>query len=162
MRDPMQTMEAILAITSRLQRRTIEAALEGLDLNLTQALILRYLNFIASDGPVALNQTEIAERLNLRKPATGVALDVLAARGLVVRRPAEDDRRALLVEISDVGRPVAVAVDDRMEAVDRAITQGLSANELAVFVTVLQQIRANLESLDGNGSGARSSLFTEA
>ena len=158
--DPLNTIEASIALLSRSQRRALEAQVADMGLNLTQSIVTSYLAFIASNGDTApLNQTELADRLNLRKPATGAAIDVLEARGIVARVPAPDDRRAFLIEITDHGRVGAVEIEGRMNAARAAIERGITESDIAIFSATVAKILSNIEDLDrrSGGGGTRPS-----
>jgi MarR family transcriptional regulator, transcriptional regulator for hemolysin len=143
--NPAATINATIAVTSRLQRRILEAWLKDFDLSVTQAVVLGYLNFLAEHGINPQNQTELAENLMLRKTDVGAALEVLASRGAIIRDPAPDDRRSLLVRATARGRELAREVTRVMTARRAQVMAGISDEDIAVVARSLSQMQKNLD-----------------
>lgn len=70
-------------------------------LNPTQAQVLVTL---ARDGSAGLRLSEIAEQLAVSPPSVSDSVSALERKGLVVKRPAPDDRRALAITLTAEGR----------------------------------------------------------
>ena len=75
--------------TAGLMRAAYDAALQDLELNLTDASLLAY---VVEAGP--LKQTSIADHLGIGRAAAGNVIDRLEKRDLIERRSNEHDRRA--------------------------------------------------------------------
>ncbi len=95
---PWLRVESTLMATARLVRVAFDTRLACLDLNLTQASLLGYVNEFG-----ATTQTDLADHLGIGRAAIGSVIDRLQARGLIERRPKPDDRRVWLVAITDTG-----------------------------------------------------------
>lgn len=67
-------------------------------------------------------------------------VDKLTARGLVERRPDEDDRRAVRVRLTDRGRRVVDGALDVLLAGERTLLAGLDENEQAALATLLRRL----------------------
>lgn len=110
---------------------------EATGLTPTQAQILAHL---AARGPARVGR--LAEDLAVTQPTASQAVDALARKGLVERRPDPADRRAARLHLTAAGRRAAEAApawpDALLEAVD-----ALDAAEQAVFLKGLtKMIRA--------------------
>lgn len=70
-------------------------------------------------GPDGLSPGQLTGALMLSSGGMTSRLDRLERAGLVVRRPDPEDRRALLVTLTDAGR----------ELIDEAVTAGLAAQQ---------------------------------
>jgi DNA-binding MarR family transcriptional regulator len=84
---------------------------------------------------------ELAERLLVSRPSVTGLLDTLQAKGLIERRRHAEDRRRVIVRLTDQGR----AVLESMLAVHYRGQQELFANldpdELATLVVLLRRIK---------------------
>ncbi|HET6552909.1 MAG TPA: MarR family transcriptional regulator [Dyella sp.] len=100
----------------------MEAELQasGVDLRFTQFLILKRLALI---GP--MSASELARAVELDGGAMTRQLDQLEGRGLLRRQPHEQDRRALRIELTELGdatwRQMTPCNDRVLEAAQRAL-----------------------------------------
>lgn len=87
-----------------------------------------------------LTPSEISER-TFRSSATMTSiLDVLERRGWIRRVPNPEDRRSVLIEISEDGYAVADRFLPGVRKIERAVMGDLSTNELAALITILTKI----------------------
>ena len=97
-----------------------EIAAKGLDLRFTQFLILKRLAML---GP--MTATELARAVELDGGAMTRQLDQLESKGYLRRRPHEQDRRALRIELTAKGdaawRRMTTCNDRVLEAAQRAL-----------------------------------------
>jgi len=98
-----------------------------------------------------LSQRELVELTHLRAPTVSVLLSQMEAEGYV-RRECGNDRRQLLVELTDKGR----AYDsERMRAIattDQAAMLGITPEEEAELLRLLRKIRQNLSEQKGEAT----------
>jgi len=95
-----------------------------------------------------LSPTTIAERLLVTTASTTSLLDTLERRGLLTRLPDPDDRRKLLVSLTEEGRQV---VDDFLPEVvtlQTAVMAGLGEAERRRLMRSLAAIRAAISAVD--------------
>ena len=92
------------------------------------------------DSPGALARKE-----GLSSGAMTNRLDRLEAAGLVRRLPNPDDRRALVVELTEQGRDVWRRSVDVQAAKEAAVASALSARELAQLNRLLRKILLTLD-----------------
>jgi DNA-binding MarR family transcriptional regulator len=97
-----------------------------------------------------LSPTTIAGRLVINTASMTSLLDTLERRGLVERRPDPDDRRRLLVSLTDAGRSAVDAFLPEVVALQTAITSGLSEAERQQLGRFLSEIRAAIETVDAD------------
>ncbi len=86
--------------------RIFESGLADLDLSLPQYRLLAYLD----QGDWAASA--LADRLSVSRPSITSLADGLVAKGLIERRPSEEDRRRVLHELTDAGRDALVRADE--------------------------------------------------
>lgn len=94
--------------------RQVEMGLVDSDLSLPQ---YRVLGLLAEGNALP---SSMADRLDVRRPSITAVVDGLVARALVVRTPAEDDRRQVTHGITSEGRRV-------LRAADQAVNERLAS-----------------------------------
>jgi DNA-binding MarR family transcriptional regulator len=73
----------------------------GADLSIPQ---FRALIFVRRKSGASLS--EVADHLGLTLPSTSALIEGLVQRGLVSRRPVEQNRRQIQLELTEMGRPL--------------------------------------------------------
>ena len=125
--------------TARAVRDAYDTRLAPLDLNLTQASILAY---VQQFGPVT--QTKIADHLLLGRAVIGATIDRLQQRGLLERLADVDDRRVWRVTLSANGASVAAQVTAVDEVLRGEMRTGISRSERQALASVLTRLQENL------------------
>jgi len=142
---PWSRVESTLMATARLIRQAYDRRLAPLDVNLTQATVLAYL---AEFG--AATQTMIAGHLGQGRAATGVTIDRLHERGMVMRAADPVDRRVWIVRLTSVGFNLV----DRIETVDEVLREelreGILRSERRALAALLQKLQDNLHGVVGS------------
>ena len=136
---PWQRVESTLMATARALRQAFDRRFEALDLNLSQASLLAYLQ---ESGP--LTQTRLARRLGLGRAATGTLVDGLERRGLVERRPDETDRRVWLVATTQAGKELVGPVNDLDRVLREELREGIPRSERQQLAQLLLKLQSNL------------------
>lgn len=132
-------VERVAGINRRI-KRGMEATLEEYDLTLQDFHVLGTLRNSGPRTPGAL-----ARRAELSTGAMTSRLDKLEREGLISRVPAPDDRRSVVVELTDAGRAkyeTAVSVQGRKEAF---FASALSKPEQKRLNTLLRKLMLALE-----------------
>jgi DNA-binding MarR family transcriptional regulator len=80
---------------------------------------------------------DLVRRLGVSKQAASQLVDTLVLRGYLERHANPEDRRRLLIELTERGRAAANAVRKGVEAVDDELARRLSGAELAGFAAGL-------------------------
>src|SRR5262245_64699970 len=128
----------------------VAETLEGEDLTPLQYAVLAYVN----DEP-DMDQAGIAARIGIDRNTTGVLIEQLERRGLVVRSVSGADRRAKLVKLTKQGVDLHERVRPPMRANQRAILSVLPAREREKFLDQLVSIIEANEAYARPGAGRR-------
>lgn len=141
MSSPQSNIGFLTFEVAKLLRRRTDQALERAGLGLTSGEA-RTLAYAAKFDKS--RQTALADLMGV-EPMTLVGfLDRLEARGLVERLPDPDDRRAKLVRVTDIAKPIVQRVADIAARTRCAATRGMSQDEIEAFRSALQIMRTNL------------------
>jgi DNA-binding MarR family transcriptional regulator len=111
------------------------AVSEALGLSWTRVLALRRL----AGQPLTLRA--LAERLAADPPYVTLMVDDLEERGLVVRMPHPEDRRAKLVELTAAGRAAAARAEAILDEPPEAL-RDVAAEDLAALLRVVERLGA--------------------
>jgi DNA-binding MarR family transcriptional regulator len=80
---------------------------------------------------------DIAGRLGMSKQAVGQLVDALVARDYCLRLPDPQDRRRVVLRLSDRGWAAARAIRDAVSSVDRMLAGQVSSQDMATARQVL-------------------------
>lgn len=141
--SPMAVIGRARRITLRL-RPGIEAvfARHGLDAGEFDVIS----TLLRSGEPWRLTPTALYQTLMISSGGLTARLNRLEAAGLIRRREAQEDRRSLLVELTEVGRAKAEAAFREDMALERRLLSGLDAAEQAELARLLTRLALSLES----------------
>ena len=95
-----------------------------------------------------LSPSTIARRLLVTTASVTSLLDTLERRGFVTRSPDPNDRRKVLVALTDSGQQVVDRFLPQVVAVQTALLQGLSEKERQQLLAALTTIRAAIDTVD--------------
>jgi DNA-binding MarR family transcriptional regulator len=136
---PWLRVESTLMATARAIRKAYAVRFEGLELNLTQASLI---GFLDESGPIT--QTQLAARLGMGRAATGLVITGLEKRKLIERRDNPQDRRAWLIALRPEGRALVEPILE-IDAVLRAeLRAGISRAERQQLAALLLRLQSNL------------------
>jgi MarR family transcriptional regulator for hemolysin len=130
-----------LASTAKTVSRAFNAALAEAGGTLPVWLILTSLR-----GEQWRTQLELARSLGIEGPTLTRHLDGMERAGLVERRRDPDDRRAVLVELTEAGRALHNRLRTNVIAFDERLRGGLGAEDLDRMHAVLARLEHNLRS----------------
>lgn len=102
-------------------------------------------------APWRLTPTELYRTLMISSGGLTARLNRLEAAGLIQRREAEEDKRSLLVELTEAGRAKAEATFREDMALEKRLLAGLSAHEQEDLAALLRKLALSLED-DGAGA----------
>ncbi len=124
---------------AKMLRRTEDEALDSLDLRMWEYDVLSALR--RQGAPYQLPATMLAKESLLSSGAMTNRIDRLEERGLVERDPDPEDRRGVLVRLTDQGRSlVDKAIEARLGVANRQLAS-LSAQERQAISLGLRKIR---------------------
>lgn len=95
--------------------------------------------------PHRLSPTLLGRGLMLSSAGVTSRLDRLERRGLVVRHPDPDDRRGVIVELTDHGLELVDAAIAANIASERQLLSGLTSDEVATLELLLRKLLGGLE-----------------
>jgi DNA-binding MarR family transcriptional regulator len=140
--DHFRQLGFLLKDVSRRYTRRFEERAQSLSLTLPQCKALIYLQ--DSEG---VSQKRLAELSELDPMTLVRILDRMEADGWVQRRFDPSDRRAHSLWLTAKAKPVVEHVWQLIQETRAEMLQGLSAEERALLVTLLERVHANLTSL---------------
>ncbi|MBN9473973.1 MAG: MarR family transcriptional regulator [Burkholderiales bacterium] len=91
-----------------------------------------------------VSQREIAEMVGLTQPTAWAALRKLEAQKMVTLQPDSEDKRKVLVALTEKGRSLEEVLLPRVENINEVALQGISKTDLATFMRVLGRIENNI------------------
>jgi MarR family transcriptional regulator, organic hydroperoxide resistance regulator len=89
-------------------------------------------------------QVELAKSLEVEPPTVSRMIDALDRRGLVTRRPAPGDRRAVVIELTQSGRELQADFENIWLELGQRTVASLSATDQKELCRLLQEITKNL------------------
>jgi MarR family transcriptional regulator, transcriptional regulator for hemolysin len=99
------------------------------------------------DRSEGLNQSELAEVLDLQPITLTRLLDKLCESDLIERRPDPDDRRAKRLFLTPAARPLLKQLAGLGEETMSIVTEGLSQDDIERMVSELVTVKDNLRRL---------------
>lgn len=93
----------------------------------------------------SMNQTDLAAALEIEHPSVVRLLDGMERQGLIVRRPVEGDRRAKSVELTTLAAQQVRELEGLTATIGRRLLRGIDQQHLEVALSVLSQIRNNID-----------------
>jgi DNA-binding MarR family transcriptional regulator len=114
---------------ARAHRGYAAAMLREMDLHPGQELLLMHL--LDRDGQT---QSELLDAVGVDHSTVSKALRRMQDAGLLIREPAEHDRRVLVVHLTGKGRAMREPITAMWQALEEASTRNLSAQQAKSFV----------------------------
>jgi DNA-binding MarR family transcriptional regulator len=138
---PSVAQEGVVSVmrTADLLRRQMTALVEPFGITVQQFNVLRILR---GGGPDGLPTLEVGSRMVEEAPGVTRLLDRLEAKGLVRRQRCPKDRRQHLCWITPQGLDLLAALDEPVVRHSREALKGLTRDEQAALVRLLDQVRA--------------------
>ena len=147
---PWLRVESTLMDTARTIRAAYDRSLTPLELNLTSASMLA---FVQENGPIT--QTALAERLGVGRAAAGTHVDRLEERGLLQREADHHDRRVWLVSVTADGEALAEEVAKVDAGLRQQLRKGIDRSDRQQLARLLVRLQANLASATGEETPER-------
>jgi len=139
----------LLQVTARLARigpllaRRQEAVFDRFDLSRGEVGMLSALR--TAGPPHRLSPTRLGQGLMLSSAGVTSRLDRLERRGFVVRLPDPDDRRGVIVELTESGLDIVDAAVAANSVSDRQLMERLDPEEIETLEGLLRKVLAGLE-----------------
>ncbi len=138
-KQELQPVYLIIALQHQL-RRTLDATFAEMGLSITQYAALSMVHEGCSPSA-----TEIAQRLSVRRQAVSKTIVDLEVRGLVHRVPHPTHGRVLALSLTQKGRALVQACDQRARQIAQQMLDGVIPEQQGMLVQILQQCLANLD-----------------
>ena len=119
-------------------QRHVAEILKPWGLTPTQYNALRILRGAGERGHTC---TAVSDRMLTRDPDVTRLIDRLEARHLVARTRDPDDRRAVMIRLTDAGRKLVDQLDAPIDAMHRTQLSHLGAQRLQQFIALLEAAR---------------------
>jgi DNA-binding MarR family transcriptional regulator len=133
---PMAAITSVMRV-QQLLMADLNALLKPLDLTFPRYEALMLLEF-SSRGSLPLGK--IGERLQVHRTSVTNIVDQLERSGFVRRVPHDEDRRAVLAEITPAGRRAAAAATEAMHDAEFGVA-GTDRSDLESIVAILDGVR---------------------
>ncbi|MEK9671902.1 MAG: MarR family transcriptional regulator [Rhodospirillaceae bacterium] len=127
---------------ARLQRTVFDRRVRNLGLTRTQWLALRRV----VDQP-GINQSSLADLLEVEKASAGRVIDKLEDFGWLERRPDETDRRVKRLYVTGMGRRAYRDFTPIAEAMVEEELSGLAPREREALTTLLLNVKQRLQDM---------------
>jgi MarR family transcriptional regulator, transcriptional regulator for hemolysin len=148
--DTSRNFGFILHDVARLLRTTFDRRVKGLGLTRSQWWVLTHL--FRNNG---VNQSDLADTLEIEKATLGRLLDRLEAKSWVRRESDASDRRVKRVFLTPEVEPAIKAMRAAAANVRREALAGMSVEEQERFVNALLAVKVNLSGQENGGNGSR-------
>ena len=142
----MITISQLTRLPQRFRRyydRRFLPLLERTGLSMREVHVLLFL----ANHPGQDTAREVVECRGLAKSQVSQAVEVLTGRGILARRADGEDRRIVHLDITEAGRPLAREAQAIQAACGRRLLAGLSEEEQAVFLDLLERVLRETEAL---------------
>lgn len=124
---------------ARAHRGYAARLLRDLGLHPGQELLL--MRLLDRDGQT---QSELLAAVGLDHSTVSKSLRRMQEAGLLTREPAEHDRRAMRVWLTDRGRAMRGDLEDMWSTLERASVGGLDADTVEQFIATSEEIRRSI------------------
>ncbi|SOD61556.1 DNA-binding transcriptional regulator, MarR family [Streptomyces zhaozhouensis] len=128
---------------ARAHRSRAAAMLRALDLHPGQELLL--MRLFDKDGQP---QSALLDSVGLDHSTVSKSLRRMRDAGLLTREPAEHDRRAAVIWLTDKGRALREPLTAMWRALEETSVRGLSPEEVDTFIDIARRIEAALGDRD--------------
>ncbi len=95
------------------------------------------------DSEGEITATELAEILPVDTSRITRLVTILVNRGLLRRRRLPDDRRVVMLSLSEEGKEMTSRILQRLELHDAALTEGIDEDDMRLFESVTYRILTN-------------------
>ena len=137
---------------NRLHRSAVEKRLKSLNMHRSQHMLL----MLVSRSPDNISQKELAEKLQITPAAVAMTLKKLEASGYISRQTDKYDNRINRIVILPKGEAAVQLSEKSFVEVDGAMLEGITEEELSVFVQTMEKINKNLAALGVEDTRKRS------
>ncbi len=132
----------IHVLSHKLKKR-MNANMQSLGLTGVQSRIMHYILVKCADGPVFQRDVESAFGMS-RSTTTGI-LQLMEKNDLILRKSVASDARLKSLVPTDKAAHLDAQIGESLRQTERRLTQGLSDEQIALFLETVAHMSANLE-----------------
>ena len=130
-------------ILSHKLRKRMNASMQSMGITGAQGRIMRYILTKCAEGPVFQRDVEKAFGMS-RSTATGI-LQLMERNGLISRENVESDARLKSLIPTEKAVLLDVKIGESLRQTERRLIDGLSSEQVALFLQTAAQMSANLD-----------------
>ncbi len=135
----MRSFHRLLIRADAAMRKTVLGGAAAVGLSSGQPKLLEYL-YICGDA----DQKTIAANSGIEAATAGTVLFGMEEKGLIWRKRSENDKRSIIVGLTDKGRAAAECAVKVFADADKKALDGMSEKETEKLCRMLEKICANL------------------
>ena len=91
--------------------------------------------------------TQLAQILPVKMSRISVVVTKMVGRGLMRRRRLSNDRRVVMLSLTDEGTALTSELDRRVQGYEAKLSEGVSEEDMATFASVTSTVMANHSAL---------------
>ena len=130
-------------ILSHKLKKRMNANMQSLGLTGVQSRIMHYILVKCTDGPGYQRDVESAFGMS-RSTATGI-LQLMEKNGLILRESVASDARLKSLVPTDKAAHLDAQIGESLRQTEQRLTQGLSDEQIALFLETVAHMSENLE-----------------
>ena len=138
-----EVLGPVLGRCGHLMKERMDARLSGCDGTPAQTHVLLYLHHHGTNGQAT--QCAVTEFLKVKPSTANGILDRMVEKGLVERTVSRTDARQRLITMTEKGREQHEHLREAFMETERAAVRGLSSEERATLLELLNRVILNLE-----------------
>ncbi|MDD7390806.1 MAG: MarR family transcriptional regulator [Lachnospiraceae bacterium] len=128
-------------IKKQIDRLSAESGLTGF-----QGYLMGYL--IREGGRRDLFQRDVEKHLEISRASVTSILQLLEKNGFVRRESVETDARLKKIAVTEKGYQANDRILNSLDQMESNLKEGISTEEMEIFISVMERIKKNLEKLD--------------
>jgi DNA-binding MarR family transcriptional regulator len=102
---------------------------------------------LVSHSPQNISQKDLSEMLQITPAAVAMTLKKLEANGYISRQVDVDDNRVNRIRLLPKGEETVKFSEESFVSVDDAMFNGITSDELSLFIRTMEKINSNLTAL---------------
>ena len=105
--------------------------------------------YLAHNSDRDVFQRDLEERFNVRRSTVSNILSLMEKKGLIKRESVECDARLKKLTLTEKSLELLEKMENDRVETEKLITDGIPEEELAMFISVAERMKQNLEKCDG-------------
>ena len=105
--------------------------------------------YLAHNSDRDVFQRDLEERFNVRRSTVSNVLSLMEKKGLIKRESVEFDARLKKLTLTEKSLELLEKMENDRVETEKLITDGIPEEELAMFISVAERMKQNLEKCDG-------------